>query len=164
MAPALETILRARALAKQGHTQRQISQVMGISAASVNRYIKASNNPELQEIIADIKTERPNIDDELLIGVVLEKVQTKQAEVVETLSEDVKTQRSIELERLDGYTMVLEGIINSSSRKWDEKIVAIKAALLVHDRRSKYLGLDTPFKYEGTNNATTYVLHGVNNL
>lgn len=157
---ALETILQARALAKQGNTQRQIAQIMGISQPSVMRYIKAANRPELQEIIADIKTKRPNIDDTELVGVVIEKIQTKQAEAVETLSEDVKTQRSIELERLDGYTMTLENMINSSGSKWEQKLRAIDMALKVHDRRSKYLGLDTPFKYEGST-STSIVVNGV---
>jgi predicted transcriptional regulator len=157
---ALETILQARALAKQGNTQRQVAQIMGISQASVMRYIKAANRPELQELIEDIKTEQPDIDDTALIGVVLERQVTKQAEVVETLSEDVKTQRSIELERLDGYTMVLEGMINSPHSKWDQKLRSIDMALKVHDRRSKYLGLDTPFKYEGSSQ-TSIVVNGV---
>jgi hypothetical protein len=33
-------------------------------------------------------------------------------------------------------------------------------ALKVHDRRSKYLGLDTPFKYEGST-STSIVVNGV---
>lgn len=157
---ALETILQARALAKQGNTQRQIAQIMGISQSTVMRSIRAANNPELQELIEDIKTETPDIDDTALIGVVLERQVSKQAEVVETLSEDIKTQRSIELERLDGYTMVIEGIINSPHSKWDVKLKAIDSALRVHDRRSKYLGLDTPFKYEGSSQ-TSIVVNGV---
>jgi predicted transcriptional regulator len=160
---ALETILQARALAKQGNTQRQIAQIMGVSQPTVMRYIKAANNPELQETIEEIKSEKPDVTDTELVGIVLDRQQAKQAEVEETLSEDVKTQRIIELERLDGYTLVLEGMINSDA-KWDQKLRAIDMALKVHDRRSKYLGLDTPFKYEGNSNATTYVLHGVNNL
>ena len=157
---ALETILRARALAKQGHTQREISQVMGVSQPSVHRYIKAANNPELTELIDSVKTEQPDIDDTELIGIVLEKQTAKNVEVAETLSEDVKTQRSVELERLDGYTMVIEGIINNPNSKWDMKLKAIETGLRVHDRRSKYLGLDTPFKYEGST-STSIVVNGV---
>lgn len=160
MAPPLETILRARALAKQGHTQRQIAQIMGISQPSVYRYIKTATNPELEEIIESAQLEKPHATDEELIGVVVAKVDTQKAEAVESLSEDVKTQRSIELERLDGYTMVLEGMINSPSSKWDVKLRSIDMALKVHDRRSKYLGLDTPFKYEGSS-STSIVVNGV---
>src|SRR5689334_3326987 len=98
---ALETILQARALYKQGHTQRQVAQIMGISQPSVARYIKAANNPELQEAIEEIKAEKPDVTDTELVGIVLDRQLAKQTEVVETLSEDVKTQRSIELERLD---------------------------------------------------------------
>lgn len=157
---ALETILRARALAKQGNTQRQIAQIMGISQSTVMRSIKAANNPELQELIEAAKAENPDLEDTALVGIVLDKQQQKQTEVVETLSEDVKTQRSIELERLDGYTKVIEGIINHPNSKWDVKLKAIDSALRVHDRRSKYLGLDTPFKYEGSSQ-TSIVVNGV---
>lgn len=158
--PALETILQARALAKQGNSQRQIAQIMGISQKSVSRYVIAANNPELQELIEDIKTETPDIDDTALIGVVLERQVAKKTEAVETLSEDVKTQRSLELERLDSYTMVIEGIINHPNSRWDVKLKAIDSALRVHDRRSKYLGLDTPFKYEGSS-STSIVVNGI---
>jgi predicted transcriptional regulator len=157
---ALETILRARALAKQGNTQRQIAQIMGISQSTVMRSIKAANNPELTELIESVKTEQPDIDDTELIGIVLEKQTAKHVEATETLSEDVKTQRSVELERLDGYTMVIEGIINNPNSKWDMKLKAIETGLRVHDRRSKYLGLDTPFKYEGST-STSIVVNGV---
>lgn len=155
---ALETILQARALAKQGNTQLQIARVMGVSQATVHRLIKASNNPVLQEAIEEIKAEKPDVTDTELVGIVLDRQQVKQAEAAETLSEDVKTIRAIELERLDGYTMELESMIKNG--KWDVKLRAIDMALKVHDRRSKYLGLDTPFKYEGSN-STSIVVNGV---
>jgi predicted transcriptional regulator len=155
---ALETILRARALAVQGHTQRQIAQVMNLSQASVSRYIKASLNPELDEIVKTTQSEHPEIDDDALIGEVVSKVNAKQTAVEETLSEDVKSQRALMLERLDGLDMVLDGLIKGG--KPDIVLNAITRALHVHDRRAKVLGIDSPFKYEGST-STSIVVNGV---
>ena len=156
---ALETILRARQLAVQGHTQRQIAQVMGISQPTVGRYIKASLNPELDELVKTTQSEHPEIDDDALIGEVVSKVNSKQTAVVEeTLSEDVKSQRALMLERLDGLDMVLDRLIKGG--KPDIVLNAITRALHVHDRRAKVLGFDSPFKYEGST-STSIVVNGV---
>lgn len=155
---ALETILRARALAKQGHTQREIAQVMGVSQPTVGRYIKATLNPALDEIVATTQSEHPDLDDDALIGEVITKVNAKQTAIEETLSEDVKSQRALMLERLDGLDMVLDKFIRSS--KPDVALNAITRALHVHDRRAKVLGIDSPFKYEGST-STSIVVNGV---
>ncbi len=159
MSAALETILRARALAVQGHTQRQIAQVMGVSQPTVGRYIKASLDPGLQDVVDSVRVECPTLSENDLIGIVIDRDKIRKAEIADSLSSDVKAQLDIELERLDSYNMELDRMIKNG--KWDVKLAAIKTALQVHDRRAKYLGLDTAFKYEGTSTSTTYVVNGI---
>ena len=159
MAPALETILRARALAVQGHSQRQIAQIMGTSQKTVSRYVRATLDPGLDELIATTQNEHPELNDDALIGEVISKVNAQQTAVAdETLSEDVKSQRALMLERLDGLDMVVDGLIRSG--KPDIVLNAITRALHIHDRRAKVLGIDSPFKYEGST-STSIVVNGV---
>lgn len=163
--PALEKILGVKALAVKGWTQREIGASQGVNASTICRWLKMAVDSE----VLDELERRKDEPDDVVIADILAKIGERQQEGIErimsdpVLSEDIKLQYSLELERLDGYTASLQSIIDrdkGSSNKAHQVIKAIEAGVRVSDRRAKYLGLDTPLRTETSANVR-YVIDGV---